>query len=76
MGGFDFMDTGFVAAEEIVVRADLGVDAHGRSIPWAHLDAAGRGLYIEIDRAVDGQRAVEGAVPFGGSRLHNQPSEG
>src|ERR1035438_5710483 len=72
----DLVDTVPVAAEEIVVRADDAVDAHAGSIAGTHLDAAGARLDIQIDSAVDGESAVEGAFPLGRSRLQDQSGVG
>jgi hypothetical protein len=71
-----FHGCGLRRREEIVVRADDAVDAHAGSIAGAHLDAAGAGLDVQIDRAVDVERAVEGAFPLGRGRLQDQPGEG
>ena len=77
-GGIRFnpLDAGLVAAKEIIVRADDAVDVHAGSIAGAHFYAAGAGLDVQIDRAVDGESAVEGAFPLGRSRLQDQSGEG
>src|ERR1017187_9144073 len=71
----DIMDAGFVAAEEIVVRADDAVDAHAGSVAGAHLDAAGAGLDIQIDRAVDGESASKEPSRWAAADCRTNPAK-
>ena len=72
----DFMNASCVAVEEIVLRTDDAVDAHAGGIAGTHFDAAGAGLDVQIDGAVDGEGAVERTFALGCGRLQDQSGKG